>query len=710
VGLIYLLVASGGTLHFAQSLYPHHVLIADGWLHGRLSVRDEVLRPHREEFFELVHGALERQLASRGARLTESDWEELQARLPAPPVMVDWSVVNGKFYPFWGPMPALLLLPYVALAGLTASDMLISCLLGTATVFVMFLALRQAHHRCLLMASPRLCIALSLLFGLGTVHFYAAVLGQVWFFSQIVTTFFLALAIYLILQTQEGVGWPVASGVAFGAAVLSRTLIIPTIVFFYPALLALSRQRPNSPRRQLVRQALGFSVPMIAAGAIVAAFNYARFGSVFESGTHINLLTAHPILKHRYALHGVFSWYYIPRNFYHYFINPQLLRQSGTNALTFDPEGNSVFLVTPALLYLFRAYRRRDWFVRALWVGAGGSMVALLLLESSGAVQFGNRYLLDLMPLVIFLVAVGMRGRLSPVAAALIALSIAVNAWGTYRFCVEMGQYPAIVAAAATAAQANRADAEYDLASAMETQGNLQEASTHYTEALRWRPEYTEAHINLGNVLRTQGKLDQAVAHYDAAVRLQPTNAEAHNSLAVALAEEQKIEAAIGHFEQAVRLKPDYADAHYNMATVLLGEQRLDEAKAHFTTTLQLHPQHAAAHNNLGFLLFEQGQSADAIAEYRQALQIKPDYPDAHANLGVALAATGQTAEAITHYEAALRLKPDHAAAHRNLGTALARQGHTARAAAELQAALELNPNDSEARQRLEQLQQSAGP
>jgi hypothetical protein len=64
-------------------------------------------------------------------------------------------------------------------------------------------------------------------------------------------------------------------------------------------------------------------------------------------------------------------------------------------------------------------------------------MVLLLLCLFPGWCQFGNRFPLDLMPLAMLLIAMSMEGRLTWTSALLIALSIAVNAWGTYRFWVE---------------------------------------------------------------------------------------------------------------------------------------------------------------------------------------------------------------------------------------------------------------------------------
>jgi hypothetical protein len=79
-------------------------------------------------------------------------------------------------------------------------------------------------------------------------------------------------------------------------------------------------------------------------------------------------------------------------------------------------------------------WRRRDAFTLALLCGVIPVVAALLLYCATGYVQFGNRYLLDAMPLLLLLVATGMRGRVSPAGGALIVAAIAMNVFGTLRF------------------------------------------------------------------------------------------------------------------------------------------------------------------------------------------------------------------------------------------------------------------------------------
>ncbi len=436
IGTVYLAVASGGSFTFHRSVYPHHLLVADAWLHGQLYVRDAAIQALDDGFYRGYRAAAERSFAAHGQALSDRDWDAIRAHV-TPPAELDWSIVDGKRYGYWGPMVSLLLLPYVAVAGLQASDILFSCLVGTGTVLLTFLMLRQAQRCGLVPLSALSCVALTALFGLGTVHFYLIASGRVWFLTQTVGAFFLTMAIMLLLRSGDGARWAFAAGAAFAAAFLARSFLVSTVPFFYLALVALQRQRGAPSNRELTQKALAFTVPLLVAGAVTLAFNHARFGDALESGLHLQILTAgDPRYRQDYLRYGLFSLHYLPHNLYYYFINPALLRDSQTRALTFDPEGNSMFLVTPALLYGLRSYRQRNWFTAALWIGTATCLGLLLLCLFSGWQQFGNRFLLDLMPLAILLIAVGMDGRCTRPALAMILLSIAINAWGAFRFCL----------------------------------------------------------------------------------------------------------------------------------------------------------------------------------------------------------------------------------------------------------------------------------
>jgi 4-amino-4-deoxy-L-arabinose transferase-like glycosyltransferase len=439
IGVVYLAVASQGTFAFRASAYPYHVYVADAWIHGQLNIRDEILQQRADQLSQRYRATVEQQYAAHGQHLTEEHWQSIRAGLTSAATL-DLSQVDGRWYAYWPPMTSALLVPYVAVVGAAASDVLFSCVVGTGTVLLVFMMLRQAYRARLMPMTPAATTALTLLFGLGTVHFYLVVTAQVWFLSQVVATFFCTMAVWFVFQADQGWGWIAAAGSALGAAFLARNTVVFMAPFFYLTLFALWERGPEHRLRSLIGGAASFSVPLVVAGVINLAFNYARFGSAFDSGWTAAVITGgNNSLKEDFLHHGVFSLHYLSRNAYYYLLNLRLRTAPRTGTLTFDPMGNSAFLVTPALLYLFRSGRHFGWFTAGLWTGGGSFLLMLLLFFTTGWSQFGNRYLLELMPLATVLIAIGMKGRLTRVSIVLIGLSIAVNAWGTYRFCVELG-------------------------------------------------------------------------------------------------------------------------------------------------------------------------------------------------------------------------------------------------------------------------------
>ena len=248
------------------------------------------------------------------------------------------------------------------------------------------------------------------------------------------------------------------------------------------------------------------------------------------------------------------------------------------------------------------------------------------------------------------------------------------------------------------------ADAHHDLAVALaKMPGRWPEAIAHYEAALRLQPDYAGAHYNLAVVLaQIPGRLPEAIAHYESTVRLQPDFAAAHYNLALGLAKTPgRLADAVAHYEEALRLQPDYAEAHNNLANALAQiPGRLPDAIAHYEAALRLQPDFAVAHNNLASRLAKMpGRLPDAIAHYEAALRVAPDYAEAHNNLANALTQLpGRRPDAIAHYEAALRLQPDNAEAHYNFALALAKMpGRSAAAIGQMEEAVRLKPGLVEA-------------
>ena len=70
----------------------------------------------------------------------------------------------------------------------------------------------------------------------------------------------------------------------------------------------------------------------------------------------------------------------------------------------------------------------------AAWFATGLSLIPLLTYYNTGWWQFGYRYSLDFMPVVMVLLAIAARERISTKFWILIVAGVLINAWGTWWF------------------------------------------------------------------------------------------------------------------------------------------------------------------------------------------------------------------------------------------------------------------------------------
>jgi peptidoglycan/LPS O-acetylase OafA/YrhL len=86
----------------------------------------------------------------------------------------------------------------------------------------------------------------------------------------------------------------------------------------------------------------------------------------------------------------------------------------------------------PALLLAFLGFRHRNrrWLATALLSACILPVLLLLMYFNTGWYQFGYRFVLDFLPFLLLLAALGMKERPTLPAKLLIALSVLINVWG----------------------------------------------------------------------------------------------------------------------------------------------------------------------------------------------------------------------------------------------------------------------------------------
>jgi hypothetical protein len=224
------------------------------------------------------------------------------------------------------------------------------------------------------------------------------------------------------------------AGTFFALAFGNRTellLVAPTYLYY------LTRASETNREASIVIAAkkwLRTQWPVVAQFLIVpaglalatAAYNFARFGSIFDFGyAHIP-----KVLEEPWYRHGLFSLHALPWN-----MQKMLFEGFGDNPtfpyVRFYPFGCSIFLASPFLFLLFREggqYKRAAWTAIALLTGA------LWCHGNPGGWQFSYRYAVILLPWMFLVIAGNGPPRLTVIEVSLFSVSLVINAIATYQF------------------------------------------------------------------------------------------------------------------------------------------------------------------------------------------------------------------------------------------------------------------------------------
>ena len=325
------------------------------------------------------------------------------------------------------------MLPVAAIWGRAGNDVIPTVLLAALVLPLMFLVLRRARQAGLSQRSEQEDITLALALGFGTVFFFSAVQGKVWFTAHVVGV---ALALGYIWAA-IGAARPILAGIALGLAACTRTPMAFMFPLFalealrvaggLPGYRALDVAARRAMHRTLARQLLRFAAPVVVIAIGAMWLNHARFGSPTEFGhTFLDVRQQAQIEKY-----GLFNYHYLARNLA---VAATLLPELSRAAphVVVGGHGLALWVTTPVLLLLLWP-ARRGAFHRTLWITVACVAIPTLFYQNSGWVQFGYRFSLDYMPLLILLLAVGDR-RFGRTTYALISLGIAINLFGAVTF------------------------------------------------------------------------------------------------------------------------------------------------------------------------------------------------------------------------------------------------------------------------------------
>lgn len=366
--------------------------------------------------------------------------------LDLPATVTDIITIHGKHYIVYPPMPAIFMMPFVAIFGLKTSDVLFTMIFAACNLPLLYLLLEQLRANGLTRRSWRENLIITLVLYYGSINLWLSLGGRMWFTASVVCMTCTLLA--LLLAFRGHFGW---SAVLLGCAFFSRA----TALFGFPFLLFLAWQeagmghdlerfvaslRARQPDWRAVpwRRLIPPAAVMAATLVLFLARNYAVFGSPLETGYDI-------LIKQRYSVvkTGPFCLCYVPANIVANFFTFPRITFSGPFGGAFDRHpvfdmlnngfAVSIFVTTPLFLLLFWRNHRFSLMRAALWVTIGFVVAAVLLFHASGWYQFGARYLYDGYAYLFILLALN-DVRVDWRFVALGVLGIGINYLGAFQF------------------------------------------------------------------------------------------------------------------------------------------------------------------------------------------------------------------------------------------------------------------------------------
>ncbi len=298
-------------------------------------------------------------------------------------------------------------------------------------------------------------VVLTLLYGFGSVYFFTAVEGTVWFAAMVVGAALSALYTLWALDAER----PILAGAMLACAYMTRPFVLLLAPLFALEALrvSLSGGFPNATEASspwahmrvaaarldvgaLAKRYVLFALPILAAFAVAAWMNGSRYGRPSPFWFDHEFLT---VAWHgRMIKWGMLGYHYLAKNLGVALTSLPWLPPHGASSaappFVINEHGLALWFTTP--LYLWIAWPKglasdpqRRWLYAVLVISAALPAAIDLLYQNSGWRQFGYRFSNDYSVILFVLLAVGARPMRGLFATAAV-WSVAWNAFGAATF------------------------------------------------------------------------------------------------------------------------------------------------------------------------------------------------------------------------------------------------------------------------------------
>jgi Flp pilus assembly protein TadD len=150
-----------------------------------------------------------------------------------------------------------------------------------------------------------------------------------------------------------------------------------------------------------------------------------------------------------------------------------------------------------------------------------------------------------------------------------------------------------------------------------------------YTRAIDVIPDNFVAHNNLGVAFVQEKDFVRAESHFKEAVRIYPDYTEATYNLAVLYDLQNRWDESILAYKRILETEKEIrstirTESQMKLAIALLKRGDMAEAESTIQKVVSDQPENSAAHNYYGIILFKLGRNTDALVQFEKALSLDP--------------------------------------------------------------------------------------
>jgi len=241
-------------------------------------------------------------------------------------------------------------------------------------------------------------------------------------------------------------------------------------------------------------------------------------------------------------------------------------------------------------------------------------------------------------------------------------------------------------------------------------QGNAGGAVESLQDAVRNDPNNAVAHYQLGIGFDQQHADDRAEGEWKEAVRLKPDLTDAQQALAQVQMRRGDTEGLLQTAQQLISAQPPVADGFLLRAVVEISRQKFADAESDLRKAMELAPASPAPYVQMGAMRLAQKQFGDAEKFYQQALEKNPSYAEGLRGLMAAYIQDKQVDKALAAANQQIAKSPNNSSFYDLLGTVLFEsKKDTKGAEAALRKAVELDKTNSNALVKLGKVQIAEG-